>query len=76
MTSPVAIQYIQAKGILSNYIKPFFTGNWSKIARALGDRTDNQCWRRWIVLRKDDVSFVSLRDGFILLQVAALLQFV
>ena len=31
-------------------------GNWSKIARAIGNRTDNQCWRRWIVLRKDDVS--------------------
>lgn len=36
----------------------YFVGNWSKIARALGNRTDNQCWRRWIVLRKDDVSFL------------------
>ena len=37
-----------------------FAGNWSKIARAVGNRTDNQCWRRWIVLCKDDVSFMLL----------------
>ena len=36
----------------------YFAGNWSKIARAVGNRTDNQCWRRWIVLCKDDVSFI------------------
>ncbi|XP_032238076.2 serine-rich adhesin for platelets isoform X1 [Nematostella vectensis] len=29
-------------------------GSWSKIAKELGTRTDNQCWRRWIQLRKSD----------------------
>ncbi|KAL9985551.1 hypothetical protein ACROYT_G007972 [Oculina patagonica] len=43
----------QDQKLLEN-VETFGKGNWSKIARALGDRTDNQCWRRWIVLRKDD----------------------
>ncbi|XP_068710589.1 myb-like protein X isoform X2 [Montipora foliosa] len=43
----------QDRKLLEN-IEIFGKGNWSKIARALGNRTDNQCWRRWIVLCKDD----------------------
>ncbi|KAM7449052.1 Myblike DNAbinding domain-containing protein [Porites harrisoni] len=44
---------IQDQKLLEN-VEKFGQGNWSKIARAIGNRTDNQCWRRWIVLRKDD----------------------
>lgn len=47
--------------ITTNQMFELFAGNWSKIARAMGNRTDNQCWRRWIVICKDDVSyFLSL----------------
>lgn len=30
-------------------------GRWTDIAKQLGNRTDNQCWRRWKFLRKEDV---------------------
>ena len=36
--------------ITTNQMFELFAGNWSKIARAMGNRTDNQCWRRWIVI--------------------------
>ena len=37
------------------FVMLVLTGNWAKIARELGNRTDNQCWRRWMVLRKEKV---------------------
>jgi hypothetical protein len=30
-------------------------GHWTDVAKMMGSRTDNQCWRRWKVLRRDDV---------------------
>jgi myb proto-oncogene protein len=32
---------------LFHFVREYGAGNWSKIAELMGDRTDNQCYRRW-----------------------------
>lgn len=42
------------KALLEAYDK--FGARWAEIARSLGNRTDNTCWRRWKVISNDQLS--------------------
>ena len=35
--------------------REFGVGAWADVARVLGNRTDNQCWRRWKKLNAEKV---------------------